>query len=486
MKTKRLLAIIIPALIIVSWMGTMYILVKKENLIIKGYKDTPDLKTLLPANMQLDNWKGIYMKNKWVGYVHTTLTPSAKKGYTLQSKSLFRFRMFNEPKHLAINTRQLLDEEYRMLSFVTTISGITPITLEGKRVGKRMTVEIAYGSTRYEKRFDDADDFFLEQSILSIYRGENLELGDSFTLHVLNPLTLKKERVETKVIGKEGDNIVMESRVAGLISRAWVNGDGLVVREETPNGWEMRLESRETIERYLSLPEENTVDILRDAAIDPGKKLERPRLVKTLRLKISGIDIEEIPVDGHRQRVIDKKRGIIEITVAHPIEGNEKDGNMDEYLTPSQWIDSANPEILRKARQIAGQEEDRWTVAVKTGQWVYRNLKKTYSPEIPVASSILENRQGDCNEHSVLFIALARALGIPSNMSAGLVYANDRFLYHAWPKVHVGQWVHLDPTFGQSIADATHLELAAGDFSEQAKIAMTMGKIKIEILDAEH
>ena len=92
---------------------------------------------------------------------------------------------------------------------------------------------------------------------------------------------------------------------------------------------------------------------------------------------------------------------------------------------------------------------------------------------------------GDCNEHTVLFIAMARALGIPAMMSTGLVYTNDGFYYHAWPKVYMGRWVHLDPTFGQSIADATHIELASGDFSAQAKIAMTMGKIKIEFLIGE-
>ena len=310
MNAKRLLKIIIPALILASWVGTMSLLIEKEGLIIKGAEKIPDLQRFLPADIKLDVWKGIYIKSRWVGYVHTTLDQSTDMGYTLQSKSHFRFKMFDDPKTLTIHTRQLLDREYRMLSFVTNISGITPIALEGKRVGKQMIVEIVYGNTRLKKIFDGADDFFLEQGILSTYRGKNLKVGDVFTLHVLNPLTLKKERVRTEVIGKEEENLLTETRVAGLLSRAWVNGDGFVVREETPNGWEMRLESKETIDRYLARPEENMVDILRDAAIDPGRKLENPLLVKTLKLKISGIDLEEIPFDSDRQRIIDNKEGI--------------------------------------------------------------------------------------------------------------------------------------------------------------------------------
>jgi transglutaminase-like putative cysteine protease len=240
------------------------------------------------------------------------------------------------------------------------------------------------------------------------------------------------------------------------------------------------------VDKYLSRPEENILDILRDTAIDTEQKLKHPRLVRKLRLKISGIDVEDIPFDGHRQRIINKDEGIIEIAATRPAaELPEYDG-IKQFLQPSPWIDSDNPKIMETARRIAGSEKDTWNVAVKINRWLYQNLEKIYSPEIPVASSILESRRGDCNEHTVLFIALARALGIPATMSTGLVYANDGFFYHAWPKVHVGRWIPLDPTFGQSIADATHLEIASGDFSAQAKIAMTMGKINIKILNTEY
>jgi len=99
-----------------------------------------------------------------------------------------------------------------------------------------------------------------------------------------------------------------------------------------------------------------------------------------------------------------------------------------------------------------------------------------------VATSVLKSRKGDCNEHTVLFVALARACGIPAEMCAGLVYMNDGFYYHAWPKVFIGKWVHLDPALGQDIADATHFELVSGGLSSQAKIVLAIGNINIEIL----
>ena len=159
-----------------------------------------------------------------------------------------------------------------------------------------------------------------------------------------------------------------------------------------------------------------------------------------------------------------------------------KDMDLKKYLKPSIWIQSRDPKIRAKAFDIIGNETNSWIAAKKIGKWVHENMTSSFSVGIPIATSVLVNREGDCNEHTVLFVALARACGIPADMCAGFVYIKDGFYYHAWPKVYVGKWVHLDPTFGQSIADATHFELVSGDFSAQAKLALTIGKIDMEIL----
>ncbi len=77
---------------------------------------------------------------------------------------------------------------------------------------------------------------------------------------------------------------------------------------------------------------------------------------------------------------------------------------------------------------------------------------------------------GDCNEHAVLFAALARAAGVPARIEAGLVYLNGRFYYHAWPNVYVGHWLEMDPTWGQHAVDATHLALVEGELAEPLEV----------------
>ena len=91
--------------------------------------------------------------------------------------------------------------------------------------------------------------------------------------------------------------------------------------------------------------------------------------------------------------------------------------------------------------------------------------------------------KGDCTEHSVLFVALARALGIPSRQVHGLVYARyadakDALYWHAWAEVlSGGEWIAVDPTFGQPVADATHVALGTG---MQVDTIGLLGALRVE------
>jgi transglutaminase-like putative cysteine protease len=67
---------------------------------------------------------------------------------------------------------------------------------------------------------------------------------------------------------------------------------------------------------------------------------------------------------------------------------------------------------------------------------------------------------------------------------SGTIYLDGRFYYHAWNEVYVGEWVAVDPTFGQVPADATHIKLVEGDLNETSVIMNAVGKINLKILEA--
>jgi transglutaminase-like putative cysteine protease len=112
-------------------------------------------------------------------------------------------------------------------------------------------------------------------------------------------------------------------------------------------------------------------------------------------------------------------------------------------------------------------------------------LEKEITFSIPNARQVLESRRGDCNEHTVLFVAMARALGLPARTAVGLVYVDGAFFYHAWPEVWLGDWVAVDPTFGQVPADAAHLRFVIGGIAQQVEIVRLIGNLHIEVIGVD-
>lgn len=103
---------------------------------------------------------------------------------------------------------------------------------------------------------------------------------------------------------------------------------------------------------------------------------------------------------------------------------------------------------------------------------VNRHLAKTMAANAEDALSVLDQAKGDCTEHTLLFVAAARACCIPAREVTGLVPGEMEgktgprlaMVWHAWAEYHDGNsWRAVDPTWNQaSGVDATHVKLATG------------------------
>ncbi|GAC1299445.1 MAG: hypothetical protein NVSMB20_22790 [Bradyrhizobium sp.] len=113
---------------------------------------------------------------------------------------------------------------------------------------------------------------------------------------------------------------------------------------------------------------------------------------------------------------------------------------------------------------------------------MHDSVEKRITAGVPSAVQVLQSRRGDCNEHTHLFVALARSAGIPARVAAGLAYVNGKFYYHAWPEVYLSDWVAVDPTFGQFPADAAHLRFVVGGLHRQAELLRLIGSLQIDVL----
>jgi transglutaminase-like putative cysteine protease len=122
-------------------------------------------------------------------------------------------------------------------------------------------------------------------------------------------------------------------------------------------------------------------------------------------------------------------------------------------------------------------------VAEQLNRWVHDSIAARPAFGIPNALEVLRTRAGDCNEHTQLYVAMARAIGLPARVASGLAYVDGKFYYHAWPEVFLGDWVGVDPTFGQFPADAAHLRFTIGGLDRQTSLLRLMGNLKIDVLE---
>jgi hypothetical protein len=89
---------------------------------------------------------------------------------------------------------------------------------------------------------------------------------------------------------------------------------------------------------------------------------------------------------------------------------------------------------------------------VAVNSWVSRQLRYQESPATRSAIQALEDRSGDCDEHTTLMAALLRSMGIPVRRATGLLYDFERLSAHSWVEVGLTRrdgslhWFIVDPT----------------------------------------
>ncbi len=146
------------------------------------------------------------------------------------------------------------------------------------------------------------------------------------------------------------------------------------------------------------------------------------------------------------------RRASVEKAVELPV----KDPALADYLKATREFAVDDKGVKDKAREIAGEDRDAWSVARKLADWTHKNLEWKHVTNADAAQT-LATREADCTEFSQLFVAMARSLGLPSRMVTGLAYSGSSFGAHAWVEVWAGKWIELDPTWGTHFVDATHI-----------------------------
>ena len=266
----------------------------------------------------------------------------------------------------------------------------------------------------------------------------------------------------------------------GMESDVWLDDNGQTVRERGPMGLEVRRESAAdaVAKGWSSAP----LDLMGAVAV-PVTDISDPRERDRLRLRLAGVEGVTIPSDGRQHgngaELVIERETVHAATYQLPYDGAE----WQSELQPTMFLQSDHPKVRAAARLAVGDERDPLAAAERLRHWVHDALEKRPAATLPNALQVLETRAGDCNEHAVLYAALARAVGLPARVVAGLVYQNGAFLYHAWDEVWLGNgWLTVDAIFDQMPVDVTHIKLVEGGPETHAALVPLIGKLSIRVL----
>ena len=490
----------IALLVLVAWMVTMAVLVNRSYV----QASPATLATDLARYGSTAVWRGVYYRGEKIGFT-VSQTTRTDDGFDLQEDGRLQMSLLGQDTAATIRTTAHVDTAFMLRSFDFSLDpGTGPITVTGTLAqpvqpggAYRLTLAIkSGGSVRTETReLPEAPVLSLNLSRLLANGG--LVPGTKHVRTVLDPATLQSA-VMTVSVGDRGvvranDTMMpafrVETEFRGLKTTSWVTDTGEVVREESPLGLMTIRESPERA-RGLAVPSRVQADLLQAAAIVPTMKgrIDEPRDVRRLRLRLEGADVPAGELDGAGQHAT---ANVIEIVDPQSLTAGPRDASAAMYLVAEPLIESDAPEIRAEAERAVRDAKDDRARAERLTRYVNGLLDKKPTVSLPSALEVLRTKVGDCNEHTALFVAMARSIGMPSRIAVGLVFMHGAFYYHAWPEVYLtekdgrGLWLPVDPTLNQYPADATHVRLTRGGLDKQAVVLPLIGRLKMTVLDVE-
>ena len=425
-------------------------------------------------------------------------------GFELQEDGQLQMALLGAHTITTLRTTARVNRAFELQSFDFALDpGTGPIRIGGVVRGLDLHISItSAGRTRTEVRR------LVERPMLTLnlvrrLAGEGFTPGVIHQWNVFDPATLRNAPVTVKVGAREVVRSAntpipafrVEMEFAGLTTTAWITDTGEIIREESPLGF---ISVREAPERARALAIDGRIrqDLLEASAVVPVVEprtpplppIDDPRHVRRLRMRVEGVDLSSPDLQGAGQRI---DGDTVEIVDAETIVPGPVDPDLARYLSPEPFIESDDPDIRAAAEEAVRGVVGTRARAEALTRFVNSTVQKKPTVSLPSAREVLRTRIGDCNEHTALFVAMSRAIGIPARIVVGLAFVRGAFYYHAWPEIYIdagasrGFWFPVDPTFNQFPADATHFRLARGGLDKQAAIIPLIGRVKMTLVDVE-
>jgi transglutaminase-like putative cysteine protease len=497
--------------VIAAWLAGIALLVHREYF-------RPRLERLAEAAARVTPgavYYGVMQGERQIGFASSTID-TASTSITMTDYFVADLPVGGKARRATARTTVVLSRALRMKSFELSLQTESqPVEASGQVEGDSVLVlAITTGSEKAQSQRIPLNGPILLPTLvpLAVALGEAPKVGKHYILPVFDPGTMAPKDVGLD-IRAESAFVVNDSSMFDSTTKrwrgiqpdtvkawqvtaetsggftGWIDEQGRIV-ETTQLGlalrrlpYEVAFENWRADSTHLAVTDDR--DILETTAIAANKRLDgrTQRLVLSLQnVNLAGFDIASPTqhLDGHTLTTTLPNDSALNARYVLP-QGRTIDP-ADTRAEP--LLQSTDPEIVRLAYRIHGRSRSPREVAERINTWVHDSIKARITFGVPNALQVLHDRSGDCNEHTQLYVALARARGLPARIAAGLAYVDGKFYYHAWPEVFLGDWVAVDPTFGQFPADAAHLRFTIGGLARQTELLRLMGNLEIDVVHA--
>jgi transglutaminase-like putative cysteine protease len=412
---------------------------------------------------------------------------------------------------------ELLSRQLRLRSFASGLRGEGPAYfLEGTVRDSSVAWTLA------RRRGERGDSFAVARDpamllpvgvALRIAFSGRLTLDERFALPVFDPLTERVHRLRAHVAAESTlvvpDSARFDSTAGtwvaarwdtlpawrldvegdGLPAQLWIDSEGQIVEAVTSSGYRLRRSAFEIVNG-------NFRRAMADSAAARGAPVlasapstappSRARLA--VQVDLAGGDSAawaRSALVGGRQRlrgdtlIVEREEAgaaALRATYALP----DTAATRRPMLAAEPLVPSGNPRVTALARRIVAGNASPEAAAAALARWTATEMADDPAATAPLDPLLaLRTRRGSSAARALLFVALARASGLPARPVAGLVAdAAGQWHPHSWAEVHLGDWVAVDPAFGTLPAGAGHLRLSVGSPGRLFELAALASRLR--------
>jgi len=439
-----------------------------------------------------DLWTGVVFNGDKVGFTRRQLRPAAGAPgrWEIESEAVMRLQFLGIDKRIRLHAvdRVRPDLTLEAFRYEHEIDG-SILQVIGNENGGVLVVDIAARGSSEKKTFKLEKKLYPSSALGFLPVTEGLKIGRSARYSVFHGETQTIAEAAQDVLAYEasalfeGTAFKVATRLLGLETTTWIAADGRPLFELALQGVLISaLEDEQRARRYLVEASLNKRDALVEFSLLRAGPIAEPRRVSRMEIVLAGVPEGFDAADPACRRAADRLECRIDRSL--PLTG----GDPARYLAPTLAV----PSVLKEIRDLANEINKGSTSADQTIArliaWMDANIAKQ-AVDAFSAADVLRARRAECQGHSYLFAAFARALGMPARVVNGIAYSEEHggFLYHTWNEAWIAGrgWQPVDATFGQAHADATHVKLIEGETAaELLPLVNLVGRVRVASVSA--